>query len=218
MIDLQADAAERLAVYRRLEARNRIVAILRIGVPALGAILLVSLIGQIYISSLSNRFGVGRIAVTREDVTVEAPQYSGVLEDGTIYHVSAADARAAIDATDQIALTEAALTMLRVTGVTMDVKAPAAMLDTAQEIVTIKGIAYVEDSTGTSGTIHNSVFDYVSQTLRGEGPVHIDYADGTTLDGTGMTYDARGMVWTFSGANVTLPATPGSESSETETP
>ena len=218
MIDLQADAAERLAVYRRLEARNRIVAILRIGVPALGAIILVSLIGQIYISSLSNRFGVGRISVTRDNVTVEAPEYSGVLEDGTIYHVMATDARAAIDATDQIALTDAALTMNRVNGVTMDVKAPAAMLDTAQEIVTIEGIAYVEDSTGTSGTIYNSVFDYVSQTLRGEGAVHIDYADGTTLDGTGMTYDARSMVWTFSGANVTLPSTPGSETSETETP
>jgi lipopolysaccharide export system protein LptC len=218
MLDLQADAAERLAVYRRLEGRNRIVAILRIGVPALGAIILVSLIGQIYISSLSNRFGVGRIAVTRENVTVEAPEYSGVLEDGTIYHVRAANALAAVDATDLITLTDAALTMDRVTGVTMDVTAPEATLDTAKEIVTIEGIAYVEDSTGTSGTIHNSVFDYVSQTLVGEGAVHIDYADGTTLDGTGMTYDARSMVWTFSGANVTLPSTPGSETSETETP
>lgn len=218
MLDLQADAAERFAVYRRLEGRNRIVAILRIGVPALGAILLVSLIGQIYISSLSNRFGVGRITVTRENVTVEAPEYSGVLEDGTIYHVWASNAVAAIDATDLIALTDASLTMDRVTGVTMDVKAPEATLDTAKEIVTIKGIAYVEDSTGTSGTIHNSVFDYVSQTLLGDGAVHIDYADGTTLDGTGMTYDAKSMVWTFSGANVTLPSTPGSETSETETP
>ena len=218
MLDPQADAAERLAVYRRLEGRNRIVAILRIGVPALGAIILAALIGQIYVSSLSNRFGVGRIAVTRDNVTVDAPEYSGVLEDGTTYHVSAANAVAAIDATDLIALTDAALTMERVTGVTMDVTAPAATLDTAQEIVTIEGIAYVEDSTGTSGTIYNSVFDYVSQTLLGEGAVHIDYADGTTLDGTDMTYDARSMVWTFSGANVTLPSTPGTATSETDTP
>lgn len=218
MMDLQADAAERLTVYRRLARRNRIVAILRIGVPALGAIILVSLIGQIYISSLSNRFGVGRISVTRDNVMVEAPEYSGVLEDGTTYHVWAASARASVDATDLIELTDAALTMHRVTGVTMNVTAPAAMLDTAREIVTITGIAYVEDSTGTSGTIYNSVFDYVSQTLKGEGAVHVDYADGTTLDGTGMTYNAKSMVWTFSRANVTLPSTPGRETSETETP
>lgn len=218
MMNLQADAAERLAIYRRLEARNRIVAILRIGVPVLGVILLVSLIGQIYLSSLTNRFGVGRIAVTRDSVTVEAPEYSGVLEDGTTYRVWATDARAAIDATDRIGLTDAALTMQRVSGVTMDVTAPEAMLDTTSEIVTIEGVANVADSTGTSGTIFDSVFDYTSQTLRGEGPVHIDYADGTTLDGTGMTYDARSMVWTFSSAKVTLPTTPGAAPSETATP
>ena len=37
-MNLHADAAQRLAVYRRLEARNRIVAILRVGVPVLGAV------------------------------------------------------------------------------------------------------------------------------------------------------------------------------------
>ena len=214
----QADAAQRLAIYRRLEGRNSLVSILRIGVPVLGAIILVALVGQIYLASLGNRFGVGRIAVTRDSISVEAPQYSGILEDGTTYHVWAADAEAAITATDMIGLTSAALTMQRVSGVTMEVAAPAAMLDTTREIVLIEGVAYVEDSTGTSGTIHDSVFDYVSQTLLGKGAVHIDYADGTTLDGTGMTYDARSMVWTFSGANVTLPATPGTATSETTAP
>lgn len=218
MINLQADAAERLAIYRRLEGRNRIVAILRLGVPALGAIILVSLIGQIYVSSLSSRFGVGRISVTREAVSVEAPEYAGVLDDGTTYKVWAAAAQASVDATDRIGLTDAALTLTRTNGVTMEVSAPVALLDTTREIVTIQGIAYVEDSTGTSGTIHDSVFDYVSQTLLGKGVVHIDYADGTTLDGAGMTYDARSMVWTFSGANVNLPTTPGEEPSGTAAP
>jgi lipopolysaccharide export system protein LptC len=215
-MNLQADASERLAIYRRLQGRNRVVGILRIGVPALGAIILASLIGQIYISSLSNRFGVGRISVTREAVSVEAPEYSGVLEDGTTYRVWAAAAQAAIETTDQIGLTDAALTLTRISGVTMEVNAPVALLDSTREIVTIAGIAYVEDSTGTSGTIHDSVFDYASQTLVGKGAVHIDYADGTTLDGVGMTYDAKGMVWTFSGANVTLPSTPGLQSPEQE--
>lgn len=211
MMNPQADAAERFAIYQRLAARNRLVAILRIGVPVLGAIILVVLIGQIYLSSLANRFGVGRVSVTRETVTVEAPEYSGVLENGTTYHVRAANAFAAIGATDLITLTDAALTMRRVNGVTMEVVAPAAMLDTMREIVTIEGIAYVEDSTGTSGTIVDSVFDYAKQALVGEGAVHIDYADGTTLDGTGMTYDASSMIWTFSRATVNLPSLPGTE-------
>ena len=216
MVNLQADAAERLATYRRLAGRNRIVAILRLGVPALGLVLLASLLGQIYISSLSNRFGVGRIAVTREAVTVETPEYAGVLDDGTSYHVWAASAEAATDATEMIALKDASLTLDRASGVKMEVNAPAATLDTSSEIVTIAGIAYVEDSTGTAGTIRDSVFDYVSQTLLAKGAVHIDYADGTTLDGVGMTYDAKHMVWTFSDADVTLPSTPGQEPSPQE--
>lgn len=217
-MNLQADAAERLGIYRRLAARNRIVAILRIGLPALGVLLLASLIGQIYISSLTGRFGVGRISVSREAVTVEAPEYSGILDDGTTYHVWAESAQAAVEATDQIGLTTASLTLKRTNGVTMEVNAPAALLDTTSEIVTIDGIAYVEDSTGTAGTIYDSVFDYVSQTLLGKGAVHIDYADGTTLDGTGMTYDAKTMVWTFGKASVNLPSTPGEKPSQTVTP
>lgn len=86
-MNLQADAAQRQAIYRRLEARNRIVAILRVGVPALGVLVLVSLLGQIYVSSLTSRFGVGRIEVTRDSVSIETPEYSGVLDNGTTYRV-----------------------------------------------------------------------------------------------------------------------------------
>ena len=70
-MDLQADSAQRLAIYRRLEHRNRVVAILRIAVPALGVIVLAVLLVQIYLSSLTGRFGVGSVSVTRENVTIE---------------------------------------------------------------------------------------------------------------------------------------------------
>ena len=217
-MNLQADATERLTIYRRLQMRNRFIAVLRLAVPAMGVLTLVVLIGQIYLSSLSGRFGVGRVTVDPEAVSVEDPQYSGVLDDGTTYQVRADAAKAALTSSDQIALTAAALTMNRANGVIMHVNAPEALLDATNEIVTIAGIAYVEDSTGTSGTIHDSVFDYANQKLVGQGAVHIDYADGTTLDGIGITYDVVGAVWTFSKASVTLPATPGTATSEPTTP
>jgi len=210
-MNLQADAVERQAIYRRLEARNRIVAILRVGVPALGVLVLVSLLGQIYVSSLTSRFGVGRIEVTRDSVTIETPEYSGVLDNGTTYRVWAEAAQAAIDATDQIALSQGELSMVRTNGVETRINARQAILDTGAETVTIAGLADITESTGTTGTIVDSVFDYATQTLIGHGAVHIDYADGSTLDGVGMTYDASRAVWTFSNANVTLPSTPGSD-------
>ena len=108
-MNLQADAAARQSIYQRLERRNRLVGILRLGVPALGALVLVILVGQIYLSSLSARFGIGRIEVTRDAVTIDTPQYSGILDDGTSYRVWANSAQAALTATDQIALSEATL-------------------------------------------------------------------------------------------------------------
>lgn len=208
---MHADSADRLAIYQRLAGRNRLVAVLRIGVPALGIVLLASLLLQIYVSSLGSRFGVGRIAVTRDSITVDAPEYAGLLEDGSAYRVWATSAAAAADATDLIALTNAAMTLHRATGVTMQVNAVAAQLDTARQLVLIDGEAQVQDTSGTSGVFKQSEFDWNAQILTANGPVHIDYADGTTLDADGMVYDSVAMVWTFSNANVTLPDTPDSD-------
>ncbi|MCS6758117.1 MAG: hypothetical protein MO852_02670 [Candidatus Devosia euplotis] len=209
-MNLQADGAHRLTIYRRLEGRNRLVAILRIGVPVLGAIVLTGLLGQIYLSSLTGRFGVERVAVSREAVAIETPEYAGVLDNGTAYRVRARSAEAAIDAPDQIALTESTLTMQRPSGLVTRIDAQDAILDIGAETVSIAGVAVIGESNGTAGTIVESIFDYNAQTLLGNGPVHVDYADGTTLDGVGMTYDAASAVWTFSRVTVTLPSTPGS--------
>ncbi|SEP62929.1 hypothetical protein SAMN05428969_0211 [Devosia sp. YR412] len=208
-MNLHADAAQRQVTYQRLMARNRIVSILRIGVPALGAVAFVALIGQIYISSLTGRFSVGKITVTRESVSVDAPEYAGLLDDGTAYRVSATAAQAATDATDQIALSDGRLTMTRPDGVVTKVNALAAVLDTTRELVLIKEVANIETSEGTRGVFTDSVFDFRTQSLVGQGPVTVDYADGTHLVAEGVNYDAQASIWTFTRATVTLPDTPG---------
>lgn len=210
-MSIAASAKDRAAIYERLATRNRVVGLLRLGVPLLGLVILLTLLVQIYISSLGDRFSIGRIAVSSDNISVDAPQYSGILSNGTTYSVSAANARAAPSATNLITLADADLTMVKVDGVTINVKAEGALLDTTGQTVTIKDIAYVEDSTGTSGIVVNSVFDYAAQTLVGQGPVSIAYADGTTLDGEGLLYDLPTANWTFGKASVTLPATPGTQ-------
>lgn len=205
----QSDTARRLAIYQGLQARNRIVSILRIGVPVLGLVALAILLGQIYLSSLGSRFGISQITVSPDSVSVDAPEYAGLLDNGTAYHVSAISARAATDATDQIAMREATLAMTRPDGVVTNVAATDAVLDTTRQWVIIEDDALISTSEGTRGVVANSVFDYASQSLEGEGAVTIDYADGTHLVAEGMTYDAVAMVWTFKRATVTLPDTPG---------
>lgn len=213
-----ADPAQRLAIYRGLQARNRIVAILRIGVPVLGIIALSILLLQIYISSTKSRFGISQIVISSESVTVETPEYSGVLDDGTSYRVSATQAQAAVDATDRIALTDATMTMERLDGVIINVEAPAAVLDTTTQLVEIADLAHVRNSLGTTAVISDSIFDYAAQRLTGRGPVSIDYADGTHIEAEGLLYDATTLVWTFTRATVTLPDTPGADNSVTDIP
>ena len=206
-----ADTAPRLRTYQRLALRNRVVGVLRIAVPMLGVVVLLLLVGQIYLSSLGSRFGVGQISVTRDRVTIDAPQYSGVLDDGSVYRVSATSAEAAVEATDVMDLNTASLNIVRSNGVTMDLSANQARLDTTRELVTIAGDTHVVESTGTISTFANSEFDWQAQVLTGKGPVVVDYADGTHLVATGLHYDAKTAVWTFTNATVTLPDTPGAE-------
>jgi lipopolysaccharide export system protein LptC len=208
---LTADAhmAGRFATYRALERRNRLVGVLRWAVPAFGIMALGTLIVQIVISNMAGRFSLESIAVTPQSVTIEAPEYAGVLDDGSRYHVSAASAVTYTETPELIGLTDAALVMHRANGTIMYINAPEAQLQTVDELVLIEGIAHVEDSTGTTGTLYDSVFDWAEQTLVGEGPVEVDYADGTHLTGEGITYDVKSAIWTFSDVDVTLPDTPG---------
>ncbi|KKC37889.1 hypothetical protein WH87_09465 [Devosia epidermidihirudinis] len=209
-MDSHGDAAQRLAIYQRLATRNRVVAVLRIGLPLAGAVLLIGLMLQIYISSIANRFGIDKIAVTRDRVTVEAPEYSGLLDDGSAYRVWASMAEAPLTSTDKINLIDAALVVNSPKGTTMNVNTEEALLDTTREQVTIDGRAYFEDSDGTKGEFSRSVFRAESQTLDSQGPVDINYANGTTVIAETMHYDAKAMIWTFSNVSVTLPDTPGS--------
>lgn len=205
------DTAARLRTYQRLTVRNRVVGALRLAVPALGIIVLVLLVGQIYLSSLGSRFGVGKVSVSRDRVLIDAPQYSGVLDDGSLYRVSATSAAAALNATDVMDLSTANLNIVRTNGVTMDLTANAAQLDTTRQLVIVAGDTHVVDSTGTTSTFANSVFDWQAQVLTGTGPVVVDYANGTHLVAKGLVYDAKTAIWTFTDATVTLPNTPGAK-------
>lgn len=217
-MNLQADAAERLAVYKGLEVRNRVVGVLRYAVPATGVVVLAALIAQIYISSFGNRFGVGRITVSQDAINVEAPEYAGMLDDGSTYRVWSAAATAKVDQLDQIDLTNAALNLVRSTGITMDANAPVARLDTNRRVVVVDDIAYIEDSTGTRGTLYKTEFDWINQVLDSRGKVHIDYADGATVDAEGLYYDTKKALWTFTRARVTLPDAPDTRNEDDQTP
>jgi lipopolysaccharide export system protein LptC len=211
-MEIRADASERFAVYNRLARRNRIVSVLRLAVPIVGALALLSLLVQIYLANTKNRFDVANISISADGISVLSPVYTGVLDDGTTYKVTAESAFGSAANSDQIELTHARLVLIRLTGDTTTIDAEGAVLDTRRELVEIADVANVVDSKGNVAVIRDSVFDYARQALVGRGLTEIDYEDGTDVVAQGMTYDVATQFWTFINATVTLPDTPGAKS------
>lgn len=206
-----ADQPGRSRQYKRLLRRNRIVGILRLAVPAAGSVLLFVLLVQIAISSFGARYGLGKIEISNDRVRVETPEYAGTLSDGSVYRVWADAAEAAIENTDIISMTNARVMLERPDGQRREAAAEEAIFDTVKQQVRIERSTEISDSTGISGRLTDSVFDWATQTLTARGPVEIDYIDGATVRAEGLVHEAELNHWTFTKAVVTLPATPGEE-------
>ncbi|HWV20575.1 MAG TPA: hypothetical protein VN036_06075 [Devosia sp.] len=206
-----ADQPGRSRQYRRLLRRNRVVGVLRFAVPAAGLVLFVALIVQITISSFAGRYGIGKIEVTPDRIRVETPEYAGTLSDGSTYRVWAEEASAAIANTDLITMTNVRVMLERTDGVWRQALAEDAVLDTLTQQVRVPHGTEISESSGISGRLTDSVFDWASQTLTARGPVTINYSDGATVRAEGLVHQADLNRWTFSKAVVTLPETPGEE-------
>ena len=109
-------ADDRSAIYASLATRNRIVDTLRIGLPAIGAIIFLGLILQLYLGTMVPDFGFANVRMDRENLVFEAPSYTGTGTDGTAYSLGAESARAGLRNTDLVELQGAALSMKKPDG------------------------------------------------------------------------------------------------------
>ena len=211
-------AEDRRRIYRRIERRNRVVAVLRILVPVLGLVIFGLAVLQVYLVGLGREFGISRLSVDRDRVTVDTPRYTGALDDGTLYQVSALSASASVMSMNLIDLVDAVVVLDRINGSTMTVKAAAAQFDTDTQQVTVAELADIADSAGTTGTMVGLFVDWPKQQISATGAVHFLYPNGTILDAVGMRYDPKDSVWTFSRATLTVPQTADGNAATAATP
>lgn len=217
MLASAQNAEERSQIYAALGRRNRLVRILRVGLPALGALVLASLVLQLVIGSLLNDFGISNIRIDRENLVVDTPSYSSMTADGTMYSVSSQDARASLGDTDLLHLTTAQLTVAKPSGSTMSAKATEAEMRLSSQRVFVPGEMEFSDSQGTTGIIVGVHADLVGETMVSDGPAHIVYHNGTRLEADTMSYDGKAQTWVFNGASLVVAA-PAPAASEEVTP
>ncbi|RYE84116.1 MAG: hypothetical protein EOP19_12340, partial [Hyphomicrobiales bacterium] len=178
----------RSRIYARLQQRNRMVSILRIGLPLLGVLVLAGLVLQIVVASLLDQFGISDLRIDRDNLVVETPSYSSMTADGTRYEVASDDARAAIGDTDLLHLSGALLEVTKPNGSWMKADAEQAQMRLSAQTVFVPGAMEIADSRGTSGTIEAVHANLLTETMVSDGRASIRYHNGTTLDAETMTY------------------------------
>jgi len=202
-------AVERDRIFAALRRRNRVVAVLRIAVPAFGAVLFGGLVLQLFLVNLGDRFGFSGIAVDRGQLVVDTPSYASVGADGSSYRVEAASARSALGRTNVIELSGAVLTVTRPDGVVLSARAEAAELETGGQTVTVAGVTRLADSAGMHGSVAGLRADFAAEAVTGSGPVDITFPHGAWLTAEAMSYDAASATWRFARATLMLADTPG---------
>lgn len=200
------DADNRAAVYRRLAQRNRLVAILRIGVPIWGILLLLILIGKIVVANIGEQYGVSGVVLERDALVIETPTYSGIMANGTEYSVTADKATAPLANTNILDLTNAILELKRPDGLTLHAEAQMAQYDLLAQTVQVPGEMRVRDSRQINAILHKSLVDWTAQTLTATGGADIAFADGTTLTSNTLKFDGKTTEWTFAKARLTTGA------------
>jgi lipopolysaccharide export system protein LptC len=199
---------QRADILGGILVRNRVVAALRIVVPALGVAVFLLLAAQIYLAGLARQYGVSGIRIDRGVVVVEAPQYSGTGSDGSRYLVSAREARTPLDRSDMIELTDATLELLQSGGITYFARSAAATMDTGSEKVTAPGVVAVTGSDGLEGTLTDVEVDSPAEVVVSNGAVDLLLPDGTTIVADGMVHEGKARLWTFTRATVVVPDLP----------
>jgi lipopolysaccharide export system protein LptC len=205
-------AARRAAIYARLKGRNQTIGVLRIGLPILGIAVFAVFAAQIFLANLSKQFGIGQVSLSGDTVTIDTPSYSGTMDNGTVYKVSAASARTSVTDLNVINMQDAILLLTKPDGSQMTARAAAGSFETLTQVMTVPGTAIISDSDGNAGTLDKVTVSLPGQTLVAEGPVWITMGSGMTIKAEGLDYTAKDALWKFRGrSTVTLPQTPGDD-------
>lgn len=202
---------QRAEIFGSLVLRNRMVAGLRLVVPAIGVVAFLALIGQMYVASLARQYGVAGIRIDRGMMVVEAPQYSGTGSGGSRYLATAREARTPLGGGSEIDMTDATLHYVRPDGSSYFATARTAHMNTDAETIFAPGVVDVTGSDGLVGTLTDVDADTDADITISRGPVDLLLSDGTIIIGSTMVRDGKAQTWTFTNASVTVKELPKAE-------
>lgn len=199
-------AEQRSAIYSRLMARNRLIAILRLGMPALGVLVVALFVAQLYLKDLTRNFSAAGFGFDRNALIVEAPRFTGATPDGSTWRLEAEAAGASLADFGAILLRGITLSLTDADGAVMSASADRARFLTANQILAIEGTLTVSRSDGSGGTFEQATIDWGGEVLVAEGAVSLILPGGMALDAEAARFDFGGGDWSFTRPRVGLGA------------
>ncbi|HVY52410.1 MAG TPA: hypothetical protein VHA07_12725 [Devosia sp.] len=199
---------QRIAILGRLSARNRVVSVLRLAVPAAGVAAFLLLAVQLWLGNIAQQYGVSGIRIDRGNLVVETPQYSEMGTDGTRYLVVARDARTPLLSPGVIEMTEPRLSMMRPGRSPLHATGASATVSTDEHAASVPGVVAVTSDDGLFGTLHDVHADMRRQLTTAKGPIDLTFPDGSHLTADAMQVDGSTQLWTFSNATLVVPDLP----------
>lgn len=198
---------QRNRIYKHLKRRNWLVGFLRIIVPTLGICLTLFLVAQIIIANIVAEYGIEGITIEDDKIVILSPEYSGVMDDGTLYTVVAEGAQIDANQTDLVDLDLATLKTLDPREYEMTAFADFAKLDLAKQTVTVPDLMRTVDSDGVEGALHDVFINWQRQRLTANSDVQMDFPDGARIVSEKLLYNGNADVWRFTTATYTIPST-----------
>jgi hypothetical protein len=209
---------QRAEILGSIVMRNRVIAVLRIAVPATGIAAFLLLIGQIYLANMARQYGVAGIRIDRGTLVVEAPQYAGTGSDGSRYLATAREARTPLGGGDIIDMNDATLDLVQPDGIVYNALTKTARMNTRADTIEAPGLVDVTGTDGLVGTLHDVEVNSDAETVLSKGAVDLILADGTIIKGSTMLREGKKQTWTFTNATVIVPDLPESELSSEPLP
>ncbi len=202
-------AEQRDAIFRALALRNRVITLLRFGLPVIGAAIFLTLALQLVLGALVPNFDFANIKIDRDNLVVESPSYAAIGEDGVAYAFSAEGARGALGTSDLIHLDGAMMNSKDPDGSTFVAKATKADLLLSSQVVTVAGWMDVSSNDGLQGRIGDPVIDLQNEALTAPGGADLMLNGTTRLQAATMDVDGAKKLWTFTRVTLEFEETPG---------
>nr|WP_246329627.1 LPS export ABC transporter periplasmic protein LptC [Chthonobacter rhizosphaerae] len=192
----RALTAERRAVFERAARQSRRVRRLRRALPALGLVLLLSVVAIGVVTRIEIALSVGDVRISAEGLSMDAPKLSGSDGKGRTYEVTAERAVQDLSDPKRIRLYGISATVRQADGRTADFTAGSGLYDAGGQSLVLDEDLTIRGSDGTSADLKTATIDLATGEVESDAPIAFSSSLGS-IEAKGMSVGERGGAVTF---------------------